>query len=311
MINGKIILSSFLFSLLIGCAGSVQERNVEAPPAMNPDAVVNYNGLKHRLAVSKFEDKTGYGSNLFGALDDLGSQASDILASHLIKTGEFVIVERENLASLEKENNLQGKSSKFAGVSALIFGAVTEFGTKTEWEDHGVSKTKVQTAHAKVTIRLVNPETGVAFYSEFGEANAKNETTQTLGFGGKATYDATLTDKALNGAITKLISNVLLNLRALPWKTAVLDIQDNQIIIGAGKGSGLKVGDVLEVQRPGKTVENPTTGAIMTLPGTTIAKIQVSSMFGKSIMEEGAVCSVISSSGAIQKYDDVIMEGQQ
>ncbi len=42
-----------------------------------------------------------------------------------------------------------------------------------------------------------------------------------------------------------------------------------------------------------------------------IAKIQVSSMFGKSIMEEGAVCSVISSSGAIQKYDDVIMEGQQ
>ena len=58
MINGKIILSSFLFSLLIGCAGSVQERNVEAPPAMNPDAVVNYNGLKHRLAISKFEDKT-------------------------------------------------------------------------------------------------------------------------------------------------------------------------------------------------------------------------------------------------------------
>lgn len=308
MKNGKLIFSGLLFSLLIGCAGSVQEREVESSPQQ---AIVNYSGLKHRLAVTKFEDKTGYGTNLFGTIDDLGSQASDILSSHLIKTGEFIVLERENISALEQENQMQGKSSQFAGVSALIFGAVTEFGTKTEWEDYGLSKTKVQTAHAKVTIRLVNPETGVAFYSEFGEANAKNETSQTLGFGGKSGYDATLTDKALNGAISKLIGNILNNLRSLPWKSAVLDVQNNQVIVGAGKGSGIHVGDVLEVQRPGNTVENPTTGGMIALPGTPIAKIKVVSQFGNSIMEEGSICSVISAAGDIQKYDDVLMEGQK
>lgn|SRR5574344_331264 len=312
MVNGKIIISAIFSSLLfVGCAGTVRERQVEAPQAMDTEAVVNFQGLKHRLAIAKFEDKTGYGQNLFGTVDDLGGQASDLLASHLVKTGEFIILERENIGDLQKENEMQGRSSQFVGVSALIFGAVTEFGTKTEWEDHGLSKTKVQTAHAKVTIRLVDPKNGVAFYSEFGEADAKNESSQTLGFGGKAGYDATLTDKALNAAIAKLIGNVLTSLRSLPWKTAVLDVQDGQVFIGAGASSGLKVGTVLDVMRPGKIVKNPTTGGMIQLPGTPVAKIKVNSQFGKSPVEEGSVCSVLSGAENIQKDYEVVMEGQQ
>jgi len=310
MDNGKILSWSACLltgAMLCSCASEV--RNVDVVPTEGASqAPQAYAGLKHRLAVAKFEDKSGYGSNLFGQTNDVGAQASDILASHLAKTGEFVVLERQNLPDLEKEDALQNKASQLVGVSALIYGAVTELGTKTEWTDAGVSQTKIQTAHAKVTIRLVDPVTGVVLYSEFGEANARKESTQTMGFGSKASYDATLVDEALNGAIAKLTGNVLNNLRNLPWKAPVVEVAEGQVFIGAGKSTGLKIGNVLTVEKPGKQVPNPMTGAMMTLPGTTIGHVEVVSFFGNNEVDEGAVCRVVDKAEEIQKGFDVHME---
>jgi curli biogenesis system outer membrane secretion channel CsgG len=282
----------------VNCASQIRQKPVgqtvpEAPPA----AEAQKPGLKHRIAIASFEDKTGYGNNLFGATDDLGTQSSDILATHLVKTGDFVVLEREKLGNLKSENDLQGKETNVAGCTALIFGSVTEFGTKTEHQDAGLSKSKVQTAHAKVTIRMVDPATGQAFYSEFGEADARNETSQVLGFGGSAGYDATLTDKALNAAITKLVGNILNNLRARQWKAPVLDVEGGQVFIGAGARTGIKVGQTLTVMKPGKKIKNPSTGVMMELPGSPVGKVQVISLFGDSDLNEGAISTVKEGQG--------------
>jgi hypothetical protein len=181
-------------------------------------------------------------------------------------------------------------------------------GTKTEWTDAGLSKTKVQTAHAKVAIRMVDPNTGVAFYSEFGEANATNESTQTLGFGGKSGYDATLTDKALNGAITKLIGNMLNSLRAIPWSASVLDAQEAAVFITAGERTGVKIGQLLSVEKPGKKIKNPATGAMIQLPGTEIAQIRVVSQFGTNHLDEGSVCTVVSGGPIEKNYQVKLVE---
>lgn len=284
--------------LWVGCASQVRQKPVGQTAVAAPTAAeLAKPGLKHRIAIASFEDKTGYGSNLFGAQDDIGSQASDVLASHLIKTGEFVVLEREKLGNLKSETELQGKSQNLAGCTALILGAVTEFGTKTEHEDAGLSKSKVQTAHAKVTLRMVDPSTGQAFFSEFGEADAKNETNQVLGFGGSAGYDATLTDKALNGAVVKLVGNILASLRNRPWKAPVIEVEGQQVFIGAGERSGIKVGQVLVAMKPGKRVKNPATGVEMELPGTKIGTLKVESLFGQSDLDEGAICSVVDGQG--------------
>jgi curli biogenesis system outer membrane secretion channel CsgG len=293
-----------------GCASQVRE---VAPPAEAPAPDANLgpalaSGPKHRIAIASFEDKSGYGSNLFGTIDDLGKQASDILASHLIKSGQFIVLEREKLGDLKNENQLQGKEGGFVGVTALIFGSVTEFGTKTEMMDKGLSKSKLQTAHAKVTIRLVDPATGQAFYAEFGEADANKESDQVLGFGASSGYDATLTDKALNGAIAKLTGNVLKTLKGRPWQAPILDIQDGQVFVGAGSRANLKVGQTLVVVKPGKKVKNSATGALVELPGTRTAKLKVVSQFGESDVSEGSVCSIIEGKD-IQKEYHVILEG--
>jgi hypothetical protein len=194
------------------------------------------------------------------------------------------------------------------GVTALIFGSVTEFGTKTEHVDKGLAKSKVQTAHAKVTIRLVDPSTGQAFFAEFGEADAEKESNQVLGFGASAGYDATLTDKALNGAVTKLTGNVLKTLKGRPWKAPILDIQAGQVFIGAGARANLKVGQTLAVMKPGKTVKNPSTGALIELPGTRTARLKVESQFGDSDLTDGSLCSIVEGSDIKTDYH-VILEG--
>ncbi len=295
--------------LLGGCASQVREKQVQPtpPPAVSVQEAAKP-GLRHRIAIAKFEDKTGTQNNLFGAVNNVGGQAADALASHLIKSDEFVVLERQNMKELESENALQGRESQFVGVSAMIFGAVTELGNKTEWVDAGLSKTKVQTAHAKVTIRLVDPKTGVAFFSEFGEADAKNQASQTLGFGGKSDYDATLTDKAVNAAIAKLVGNIMNSLHSLPWKAPILDVQDGAIMVGAGKQTGLKTGDVLQIYKPGKQVKNKATGAMVELPGKVVGKIKVASLFGNDILTEGAVCSLIQSTEAVTTDLEVRME---
>lgn len=303
--------ASCLLALLSGCASQIREKTPLPPPAPAVSvAEAAKPGLRHRIAIAKFEDKTGYGNNLFGAVDDLGGQAADILASHLIKTDEFVVLERQNLKDLQNENALTGQESKFGSASALVFGAVTEFGTKTEWVDAGLSKTKVQTAHAKVTIRLVDPRTGQAFYSEFGEANAKNEASQTLGFGGKSDYDATLTDKALNAAITKLTGNILNSLRAQPWRAPIIDVQGNVVAVGAGKSSRLSTGSVVSIYKPGKKVLNKATGAHLELPGTIVGKAKVLSLFGDGPLTEGAMCSVLESTEPVTTDMEARMEVQ-
>ncbi len=308
MSNRKLVLSAVAL-LLGGCSSELRQKSVQAtPPPEVSIAESAKPGLKHRIAVSKFEDKTGSQNNLFGSVNNVGGQAADALASHLIKTGEFVVLERQNMKELESENALQGHESQFAGVSALIFGAVTELGNKTEWVDAGLSKSKVQTAHAKVTIRLVNPKTGQAFYSEFGEADAKNESSQTLGFGGKSDYDATLTDKAVNAAIAKLVGNIMNSLHALPWKASILDVQDGTVMIGAGKNSGVKVGDVLQIYKPGKQVKNKATGAMIELPGKFIGKVKVASLFGTDILSEGAACTLLNSTENVTTDLEVRME---
>lgn len=295
----KLFVSALALSICFtGCA---TPRNIQevTPESQINNFDVDYKvppGLKYRVSIAKFEDKTGYGSNLFGVIDELGKQAADILASHLVKSGRVILVERQDLDAVKAENALQKKdmSQSVVWANALILGAVTEFGTKTDYQRSVFEAKKMQTAEAKVTIRMVDPETSVAFYSEFGHAAASKEATMKLGYGGASDYDATLSDKALNGAIVKLVNNILNTLINRPWEAKIIDIQNDKVFINAGERTGLKVGNKLDLVRPGKKVKNPTTNAMMQLPGTVVGLLEVESLFGTSEVDEGSVCKIVS-----------------
>lgn len=157
----------------------------------------------------------------------------------------------------------------------LIVGSVTEFGRRTEGDVGVFSRTKKQTAFAKVTIRLVDVKTGQIIYAEEGSGEAFSAVGEVMGVGSRADYDSTLNDRALDAAIGNLASNVIENLLKNPWRSYVLSYDDGNYLIAGGASQGIKLGDAFDVYSQGRTIKNPQTGMDVTLPGKKVARLRV------------------------------------
>ena len=66
--------------------------------------------------------------------------------------------------------------------------------------------------------------------------------------------------------------------------------------MSGGEKQGIKVGDTFAVVREGEKVKSAQSGFQITLPGTTVATVRVSALFGDAESNEGAVADVISGS---------------
>ena len=202
---------------------------------------------KTKVSIARFTNETNYGRSLLydADLDVIGKQASDMLASRLIKSGKFVVLERPDLTKLTREQEIAGQSS-LVGSDTVIIGSVTEFGRSVSGQTGFLSSTKTQVAKAKVDIRLVDVKTSLAYFSATGAGEASTATGEVAGFGSQAEYDATLNDRAIAAAISDVIDALVSKLADRPWKTFILDVQGPQIFIGGGKRQGLQAG-----RRPG------------------------------------------------------------
>ena len=250
---------------------------------------------KRKIAIIRFTNETTYGRSLLldKDLDRIGKQTSDMLASRLIKSRRFLVFERTDLNKLLDEQKNSSVASELVGVDAVIAGSVTEFGRSVTGEVGFLSSTKLQTAKAKVDIRLIDLRTGHAFFSAIGAGQATTESAEAFGFGSRAGYDATLNDKVIASAITNVIDELISNLEKRPWRTDILEIDGEQIFISGGKLQGLKIGDSLIVMKPGKAIKSKQSGFNVSLPPSKVASIKVVSFFGDNETNEGSVCKFI------------------
>jgi hypothetical protein len=149
---------------------------------------------------------------------------------------------------------------------------------------------------------MIDIYTGQVIYSEDGEGSAFSEAGTVFGVGGRAGYDSTLNDKALEAAITNLASNIIERLLDKPWRGYILGQEDNQLIISGGKSQNINAGDVFTVYQEGKKVKNPQTNMEMTLPAKKIAKIQVTATLGETAEKEVSLCKVIEGERNLADY---------
>jgi curli biogenesis system outer membrane secretion channel CsgG len=171
------------------------------------------------IAISRFTNESVYGSGLFTdqSGDRIGKQAADLLSRHLMAAQRFNVMERQDIGKLKDEAALMGESEKefkqnIKGVDALIMGSVVELGRETTGESWLIGKEKTQRARARVVIRMVDPKTGEAFFSQEGSGEATMSASSTLGFGGAAGFDSTLEGKAIDAAIVHMINNIVATL---------------------------------------------------------------------------------------------------
>jgi len=250
--------------------------------------------LKRKVAIGRFSNETRYGRTFFrdADLDPLGKQTADMLSTSLVDSQQFLVFERPDLSKIKAEQNIVGESN-LIGVDTLILGSLTEFGRKTTGDSGFLSSTKLQTARAVVDIRLVDTRTGFAFFSAKGAGEASMESGEIAGFGSKADYDETLNGKAISAAISDVIGALINKLEERPWRSEVLQLEGSNIFIAGGQRQGIQAGDKFAIMASGSTVKSQS-GAMIELPASQVATIEIVSTFGDSELNEGSVAKLTS-----------------
>lgn len=233
--------------------------------------------IKRKVAIGRFSNETQYAKGLFYDKDNdpMGKQALDILSSKLAASDKFLLVERNDLSTLLEECKKGDNAAATIGADYMIIGSVTEFGRKNTGKSGVFSTTNTQTVEAAVAIRLVDVSSGLIIYSDEAKGSAEITAKQTLGVGGKAGYDATLSDKAISEAIGQLVENIINKCTDKPWRTYFLSYDNDGVLIGGGKSQGISEGDTFAIKTKGKQVKNPQTGVMIELPGKQIGTCTV------------------------------------
>jgi len=295
--------------LIIGCvcfwAGCAtvapQMKPVEAPASQQAQIQAQQQAqlppmkkYKMKIVIGRFTNETNYGRALLSdeEYQHMAIQASDMLATRLIQSNRFIVLERPDLSQVQAEQQITNEKG-LIGADALIFGAITEFGRSVKGKAGFLSSASVQMARSTVDIRLVDTKTGQGFFSATGSGEASTEQGQTAGFGNAAAYDSTLNDRAIAASISDVINNLIISLENRPWKTDVLKVDGDQVYISGGKYQGIKAGDILFVMKKTEAVKSQQSGFTIDLPPIKVATIKVVSLFGDSETNEGSQAQVI------------------
>ena len=297
-------VSSLIFCISIaagitGCTTTASKiEKVEIPSVKKPMILKNEEpNLKRKVAIARFGNEAQYGkSNLFASGESYNAekQATDILSAKLTQSDKFILLERSDLDKIDRETTSFNLEKMNIGADYLIVGSVSEFGRKNMSDTGVFSRSKIQVAYAKVNVRLIDVKTGQVIFAQEGTGESSSEAGTAFGVGTHIGYDSTLNDKAISAAISSVIDGVISNLLDKPWKSYILSLEDNMVLIAGGEKQGLKIGEIFSIYKKGKSIKNPQTGMLIELPGSKIADIQVLSQFGSNYTDEGSICQIIN-----------------
>ena len=176
------------------------------------------------VVVSKVDNRSSFMRGVFtDGPDRLGSQAKTVLISHLQQSQRFGVMDRDNMADAKQETQYKAQTQTIRGADYLVTGDVTEFGRK-EVGDHQLfgllGRGKEQIAYAKVTLNIINANTQEVVYSVQGSGEYSLSNREIVGFGGTASYDATLNGKVLDLAMRQAVNNLVAGFDGGAWGAA-------------------------------------------------------------------------------------------
>lgn len=235
------------------------------------------------------------GSNGSNTIDippptDLGTGLTEMLTTALVHTHRFILLERAALQDIQAEQQLGTsgalnpatvpKTGALLGAQALVRGAVTEYSYQESSTGAGGILGRIGLSHADSTamvgmdIRLYDTTTGQILNSVHAVGRARssatsvNYTDQNINVGSQA-FSQSPIGEACRRAIAQAVLFICSKMAAVPWQGRIADIEpgDNNgpatLYINAGKDAGLKVGDKLEILKPGHDIVDPDTQTVI------------------------------------------------
>lgn len=217
---GALLIAALIGAALAGCA-SESSQALAVPTVAS--AARPYVGPRTLIAVGKFDNRSNFMRGIFSdGVDRLGSQSKTILIAHLQTSNRFNVLDRDNMAELKQEAEFKKQGQSIKGADFVVTGDVTEFGRKEVGDKQlfGImGRGKTQVAYAKVTLNVVNIATSEVVYSAGGAGEYSLSNREVLGFGGTASYDATLNGKVLDLAMREAVERLVAGVEAGALRT--------------------------------------------------------------------------------------------
>lgn len=182
MRKSVVFFSILLVSMwIMSCAPTATVTSTGGPSIAEAQAE-RYDGPKARLAVGEFQDKTAKGGwtggwlGMFGIeFRQIGDGMQDMLTTALFNTNRFIVLERQQLNEVLKEQDLgaagrikkgtEAKVGEIYGAELLITAAVTEFEGGAKGVGGGTRILGVavgggmKKAHIAIDIRIIDTKT--------------------------------------------------------------------------------------------------------------------------------------------------------
>ena len=267
--------------------------------------------IKKRVAVFTFEDKSTHGWNWWTG-GSPGEGMADMLTTELVKSGKYVVIERQEISGVMQEQNLgltgrvteqsAAQIGKLLGVELAIMGAVTEFGVSKGGGDVRIKGiglgTKKQTATVAIDVRMVNTNTGEILAAE----NVRKEESSggirisvpEFGFNNRKDFDNSLAGKATRAAVDDIMGLIEKQMEQLPWEGKVILLQGTTVYIKPGSDAGVQIGDSFFIYTKGQELIDPDTGLSLGSVEQKIGTIEVTGMVSGG---KAATARITSGSG--------------
>jgi hypothetical protein len=260
-------------------------------PFYSPSLPFLQMGFKRKVAILDFENKTTYKD------EKIGEAVAKKLTDKLEATQRVVVMDKTVVSEMltregVKFENLQDlsvmkRANQSLGIQAFALGTVTDVSILSS-KSSETSEEEVAFATSKVEVKLIDASTGNLLKTFIGRSPI---------FGTKETGEYSRSRavmKAIDFSLDDILEGFLRQLDLLDWTTTIAKIEGETIYINAGKLSGLRIGDSLEVYEPGKEIIHPTTQlSLGWTTGQLKGVIKITDLFGV----DAAIGKVIQGQG--------------
>ena len=258
-----------------------------------------------RVAVMDFQNNSTW--HFWG--DKLGAAAADELATQLVKSGQFTVLERQQIDAILAEQNFgasgavtaatAAKVGKLLGVQLILTGSITQFSVKrTSVSVRGIGGTYAN-AESILDARLVNTETGEVMLVAEGQGNKRMGGGSFKGVRAEQTFDQGAAQEALRPAVEQVVvrlveqSGSLQSMQPAAPEGQIVSTRDGSYYINRGRSAGVKLGQRFDVHRVVDEIKD-TDGRLL---DRVIEKVGVLEVI--QVLSQSAVCKLVSGAAGV------------
>jgi len=247
-------------------------------PFYSPSLPFSQMGFKRKVAILDFENNTTYKDEKIG--EAVAKKLSDKLEAtqRVVTLDKIVVSEMLKREGFKFESfsdlSVMKRAHQSLGIQAFTLGMVTDVSTLSS-KTSETSDEEVAFATAKIEIRLIDASTGNLLKTFIGRSPI---------FGTKETGDNSrgkAVVKAIEFGLDDILEGFLRQLDLLDWTTTIAKVEGENLYLNAGKLSGVRIGDTLEVYEPGKEIFHPATNlSLGWTTGQLKGVIKITDLFG-------------------------------